>query len=268
MYRYLKRRRNYYIKKRSKNILSFLFSQKGITIGTFIIGIATFVFLIYTYHSPASIESELVLIQRPDSLYQGQIYIWNSGDETAKDIIIRAKYNNVYISNTKKKIKLRQYLWTHFSVESYIMPIQILNHLGEKTFYYDYKLIIKNLPSCEKRLNYFIVTPEFIQKKYLNLPEYNLYRQKFYQLKNLKGIPSYIDEILNSVKIIWEGKYIKPKLAGIIKYNKKISIRRDFYFPKIKDLPNRNNTSSPELFLPPFIIKRKRSGGWSGWARW
>jgi len=268
MYTYLKRKYNHLNKKRSKNILSFLLSQKGITIGTFIIGLATFIFLIYTYHSPAFIESELILIQRPDSLYQGQIYIWNSGDETAKDIIIRAKYNNVYISDSQKKRKLRQYLWTHFSVESYIMPIQILNHLGEKTFYYDYKLIIKNLPSTDKKLNYFIVTPEFISKKYLNLPEYNLYRQKFYQLKIFEGIPSYIDEILNNIQIIWEGEYIKPNFVGSIKYDKEFSIRKNFYFPKIKDLPNRNNTSSPELFLPPFIIKRKRSGGWSGWARW
>lgn len=73
-------------------IKSFIMKEKYFLISllTFIVATLTLWFVIIQYESPPEVKCSIDLVQRPDSVYQFHLHIWNEGDRIANDIIIQA----------------------------------------------------------------------------------------------------------------------------------------------------------------------------------
>lgn len=240
--------------------------------------VVTLVFTLCTHNSPPEIHGEMILVQRPDSIFQAQLFIWNEGDQTAEGINFYAKYANVFLTDTayiknKKKTNYRinQNVWPILSVSSKITPTKILNHLGEQISHPDYHVVIPKLPKHDRHRNFFVISPKLINRKNWDKERFLLYKKKFVELKNFEDISNYIDELLNdNIKVEWNGEFLNLSLSEIVYYSDIDTPESRYYFPTEKELPNRSNPKDPNYFLPPFIIKKEkqRGGGFSGWSRW
>ena len=130
-------------------IWSFL-KRNPWNIATTILTSITLIYVIRSYKSPAEVHSDCDMIQRSDSVFQAQIYLWNSGDEIAQNISFHANKNSVFLADTSKKKPLRLPLLVYpvLSVYSTLTPSKILNHLGKEVKFNNYKFNIPQLHSA------------------------------------------------------------------------------------------------------------------------
>jgi len=88
------------VKSKILNAKSKLVSVYGAVIGT-----AIFIFILLTYKSPADVKCAIDFVQRPDSIFQAQLYIWNDGGNTAENVIFWAKKEEVFFMILRGIIK-------------------------------------------------------------------------------------------------------------------------------------------------------------------
>jgi len=95
------------IKDEKKNLWSWIKENQRLiwTIGGVIISAYILIFMLSTYESAPEVNCEIEFIQRPDSLYQAQLYIWNKGDKIAENVIIWAKKEEVFLWDTSGNYK-------------------------------------------------------------------------------------------------------------------------------------------------------------------
>jgi len=80
------------------------------------------------YQSPSKVKCEMVLVQRPDSVYQAQIHVWNEGNKPAKNIILLANKEQIFKADTAKKSKkLNLQVYPYLSVTSELTPSKVLD---------------------------------------------------------------------------------------------------------------------------------------------
>ncbi len=270
-------------KKNKKNKINFIYKRLISSIWIFIknnpwnilttfLAIITLFYVIRSYKSPADVHCSFDMIQRSDSVFQAQIYIWNSGDETANNISFHANKKNVFAADTSKKksLKLSLLVYPVLSVYSTLTPSRILNHLGKEVKFNNYKFNIPQLHSAEIEDNYFIVMINSKDQKKFRSRKNSIYFNKFCQLIDSDFYKPFISEILDNIKIYFGGKILDPE----IRYVYKISERdgSEYFFPTLKevgDYPKR--ATAPDYLLPPLnilkVIKDKNEESSSGFKK-
>ena len=119
-----------------------------------IISFVTLVLVYINYESPPNVKTEMVLVQRPDSIYQAQIYVWNDGDKSAKDIILLTNKEHIFKADTAKKSKkLHLNIYPYLSVESVLTPSRVLDQTGKVIGFKKHRIKIENLPTSNKDEN-------------------------------------------------------------------------------------------------------------------
>jgi hypothetical protein len=221
-----------------------------------LIALGTFLFIYFTYKSPSHVVCKIDFIQRPDSLYQAQLYIWNDGGQIAENVQIWLKKEEVFLWDTSGNHKKgRLNIFPRFNTYSRIAPSQYLDDAGRRKTNYDHQIILPQLPPSNKKNNYLIIGPnvgrnneELIRLK--SLPS-SIYRFKFINLGHTKGINSYIEEILENTHILQNGSGIDIDIGKIISLNEYDST--DYYFPTFKEFEEyQSKANLPNNLMPPF----------------
>lgn len=245
-----------YIKKGeyySKKFYGLIKNNIGII--SLIVSSITLYYVVISHKSPPDFHCELYMIQRPDSVYQANIDIWNTGDEPAENITFIANKNNIFLADTSKKkpMKLPLLVYPVLSVYSTLTPSKILNHLGREVSFNNYKFNIPKLPTSHKNENYFVICINSRdQKKFLNR-ENSIYDSKFRQLRDIPGYKNYIEEIYSNIQIFYAGKIYKPELSGIYKIQNFDTSK--YFFPTLKDITEYpKKATAPDYLLPPLKV--------------
>lgn len=239
-----------------------------------IITLGTFLFIYFTHESSPNVKCEITFIQRPDLLYQAQLYIWNEGDEIAEKIIIWAKKEEVFLWDTSGNYKKgRLNIFPHFTVYAKITPNQYLDEAARVKSFPDHQIILPQLSSSLKEDNYIIIGPNVGRnnaelEKLISLPE-SIYKFKYIELGETENIKSYKEEILDNVQVIHDGKKITIKLGNVIPLEDIDSTK--YYFPTFKEFDEyQKNANLPNHLMPPFelenkVIKKKKDKNKNGW---
>ena len=272
-----------YVSKFIKNIVnkykSLNFNSKVAVISTCIGAfslLATLITLKYVitgYQSPAEVKCELEFVQRPDSIYQMQLYVWNVGDENAKNIIFEANKLNVFqVDTSKRKTKVNLLVYPYLSVSSELTPSEVLSLTGKVVRFNNYRILISNLEKGTKYDNYFIIMPDLFDKTRLKRLKKSIYVDKFKKIKSFRKTNSYVDDIYENIKLSVNGRILNFKINKIISKEKARSL--DCFFPTRKDFYEYPKKAiAPYYELPPLQVlvrfkQRKRSGGWQRWQGW
>lgn len=234
-----------------------------------VISLVTLCYVIRAYKTPAEVHCEFDMIQRPDSVFQAQIYIWNSGEEIAQDINFHANKQKVFLSDTSKKNprKLSLLVYPYLSVYATLTPAKILNHLGKEVSFNNYKFHIPQLHPATSESNYFIVLINSRDRRKLINSKNSIYFDKFCLLKTIGNRKNFIEEILGNVKIYYAGKILYPKLRNVLWLPDFDSSK--YLFPSLKDVASYpKKATAPDYLLPPLNIlnvindRNEQSGGY------
>lgn len=229
---------------------------------TLIVSIITLVYVIKADQTPPLVYCELELVQRPDSIYQAHIYIWNVGDLPAENVVFWARQKSVFLADTaKKKIRLDLTVYPYLSVTSSLTPSRVLSLSGSVVNYKDHRVAMSKLPTSSKYENYFIVFPRVNNRKKLLQSKSSVFHDKFINLKSFDKIPGYLEELKKSMQISADGKLLNIEVKGVITLSQVDTSQ--YYFPTIEDVADyRKNASAPYYTLPPLqIIKSLNEKG-------
>jgi len=167
-----------------------------LTIVSVIISAVILFFMLSTHESVPEVNCEIEFIQRPDSLYQAQLYIWNEGDKIAENIIIWAKKEEVFLYDTSGKYKKgRLNIFPHLTVYAKITPTNYLDDAGRLQTFLNHQIVLPQLPFSLKEDNYLIIGPNVGRNnaelaKMMSSPS-SIYRFKYVQLGKTENISSY-----------------------------------------------------------------------------
>lgn len=264
-------------RNKTRKPISFIKREKYFitSILTFVLSGLTLWFVIIQYESPAEVKCEIDFVQRPDSLYQGQLYIWNEGEQTAEQIIIWAKKEEVFLYDTSGKFKKgRLNIFPHFTtVWPKIAPREYLDDAGIKRTFLDHQIILPKLPSSQKKDNYIIIGPNVGQNiselEKLKSSQSSIYRFKYIELGNTKNIKSYKSEVLANIQVSCDGRKIKIQLGENIRLSNIDSTRH--YFPTFNEFDRYQRDANYQNFLMPpnelkkKMIKRKKNKNDDSW---
>gem|GEM_PF-3640231 len=210
-----------------------------------------------TYQSPADVRCEIDFIQRPDSVYQAQLYIWNDGDEVANNIVIWAKYDKVFQWDTSlQKSRCPLYIYPVFNVPIQVTSKKILNDEGKVQKFENHQITVTQLNSSKRDENYLIISPYLGYLEKWKFSPQSVYSDKYIKLKLFKGVDSYIQELKDNVKVIFKGR------TQDIRFNNIISVDHTktgkYIFPSHTDFANyRDKAVLPNNIVPPDLIKKK-----------
>lgn len=245
-----------------KEIISKLLKEKNFVVSIIgaIITLSTFLFIYFTYESSPDVKCEIGLIQRPDSLYQAQLHIWNEGDKIAENIIIWAKKEEVFLYDTSGNYKKgRLNIFPHFNVYIKIKD-KYLDDAAKVKQVINHQIIIPKLFSSAKEDNYLIIGPNVGKNeeelKKLKTSPTSIYRFKYIELGKAPNIKSYQEEILNNVQVIFNGIKIKIKVGDTVHYDE--IDKTKFYFPTFKEFDEyKKQANLPDQLIPPFELEEK-----------
>jgi hypothetical protein len=242
-----------------------------LTIVSVIISAVILFFMLNTYESAPEVNCVLELIQRPDSLYQAQLYIWNEGDKIAENIIIWAKKEQVFLYDTSGNYqKGRLNMFPHLTVYAKIPPAQYLDDAGRMQTFLNHQIMLPQLPSSLKEDNYIIIGPNVGRnkaelEKLMSLPN-SIYKFKYVELGKTENISSYQEEILDNVKVLYEGINVKIQIGETTPLR---DVDKDkYYFPTFGEFDKYQSEGNiPNNIIPPFgqnkkIIKNKKDDSW------
>jgi hypothetical protein len=240
-----------------KNVILF-FTISGVFISAFIL-----IFMLITYESPADVHCEIDFVQRPDSMFQANLYVWNTGDQTAENIVIWAKRKNVFQWDTSKNATRGPlYVFPHFSVYAQITPDRILDNLAKIKSFHEHQFIIPQLASSNREENYLIIGPHLSNlDHYKSLPT-SIYRFKYMELKTIDGISSYQEDILENLQVSYKGKLLNIKVANTLWFSEVES--KKMYFPTYEEFRDyKKKAVLPNSMVPPIefesrLIKKKK----------
>jgi len=221
------------------------------------IGLVTLYFVIKSYQSPPDVKCEIDLIQRPDSVFQVQLYIWNDGGQTAQNIIIWAKFRDVFQWDSSSQKKMSPlYIYPQLNVFAKINPIKVLDEIARVKTVEDHKITIPQLSGSERDENYIIICPNLNKLEYYKSLSQSIYREKFIELKKIEGIKSYTSELLDNIIVFYEGKPQKIVINSIYKLDEIDTTK--FVFPNFLETERyRDKAISPDNILPPESNKIK-----------
>jgi hypothetical protein len=251
-----------------QKIVAKLLKEKNFVVSIFvaIVTLGTFLFIYFTHESSPNVKCELDFIQRPDQLYQAQLYIWNDGDKIAENIIIWAKKEEVFLYDTSgnyKKGRLNVFL--HLGVYSKITPSQYKDDAGRVQTFLNHQIILPQLSSSQKEDNYLVIGPNVGRnsaelEKLMSLPN-SIYKFKFVKLGKTKNISSYKEDILDNVQVIHEGNKIEIQIGKTLPL-KDIDTNK-YYFPTFEEFDQYQiDGNIPNNIIPPLgnndKVKKKK----------
>ncbi len=226
-----------------------------------IIALVTFLFIYFTYKSPSHVLCKLDFIQRPDSLYQAQLYIWNDGGQIAENVQIWIKREEVFLWDTSgdhKKGRLN--IFPQLNTYSRIAPNQYLDEAARRKNNYDHRIILSQLPTSNKNDNFLIIGPNVGRNneelsRLKSLPG-SIYRFKFINLGHTNGINSYVEDILENTHILQNGSGIEIEIGKTISLNEYDST--EYYFLTFKEFEEyQSKANLPNNLMPPFNQDKK-----------
>lgn len=223
----------------------------------FLISFVTLLIVYKGYKSPADSRCEMSLVQRPDSIFQVQICIWNEGDEQAENIILMANKEKVFLADTSKKMnKLNLRIYPFLSVVSELTPTNVLSRTGKVIQFKKHRIVIEKLPHCEKDDNVFIITPSYSNLKKLKNNKHSIFESLYMKLNDIPNLTNYIEEVLNNIQISADGRILNIKFGRIVPINEQE--KEKYFFPSNKDYSKYKSMAiAPYYKIPPLqIIKR------------
>ena len=256
-----------------QKIIAKLLKEKNfiVSIIVAIITLGTFLFIYFTHESSPNVKCEIDFIQRPDLLYQAQLYIWNEGDEIAENIIIWAKKEEVFLYDTSGNYKKgRLNIFPHLTVYAKITPAQYLDDAGRVQTFLNHQIVLPQLPSSLKEDNYLIIGPNVGRnnaelEKLMSSPS-SIYKFKYVELGKTENISSYQEEILDNVQVLHDGINVKIQIGETTPF-KDIDSNKH-YFPTFGEFDKyQSDGNIPNNIIPPFgqnrkIIKKKKDDSW------
>lgn len=225
----VKNKRRYVFHWIKKNLI-LIFTIISVFISLFIL-----FFMIITYNSPPNVCCEIDFVQRPDSIFQAQLYIWNDGGISAENVVFWAKKEQVFLYDTSGNLKKGCLnIFPHFpNLLPKIAPRQYLDEAGIKKNFFDHQLILTNLPSSTKSDNYIIIGPNvgrnMKELEKMKSAKTSLYRFKYIELDSTTNIKSYKTEILENIHVSYDGRNIKIQQGEIVSLSDIES--GTYYFP-------------------------------------
>lgn len=222
-----------------------------------IISSITLLLVWLNYQSPPKVKCEMVLVQRPDSVYQAQIHVWNEGNKPAKNIILLANKEQIFKADTAKKSKkLNLQVYPYLSVTSELTPSKVLDRTGKVIPFKKHRIKIENLPECCRDENIFILVPPLGSINKLIKKMHSIFKKKYINLHYFSKYSSYILELENNIQLSAEGRILNIEVTDIIDINHVDST--SYYFPTQREISNyRKYAIAPYYTIPPLQIMKK-----------
>lgn len=197
-----------------------------------VISAITLYFVIIQYQSPPDVKCSVDIVQRPDSVYQFQLHIWNEGDQIANSINIQAQGKDVFQWDTSKnKGKSLLYVYPVFLVSIVIAP-------GGKDFH---QITIPQLGTSNREENYLIICCHIYKiDHYKSLPNL-IVRDKFMRLENVPNVKSYFEELTENLKVSFAGKSLSYEIENVINLDE--ATNYNYYYPTYYDFINYRDES-------------------------